>query len=71
MYNCIGEGNRLIGGLPVMCPDSMADALMLVRSDVNRYITVVIPFSVLGLRALVASMPRLLRRFGLWQLGTE
>ena len=71
MYNCIGEGTRLIGGLPVMCPDSMADALMLVRSDVNRYITVVIPFSVLGLRALVASMPRFLRRFGLWQLSTE
>ena len=71
MYNCIGEGTRLIGGLPVMCPDSMADALMLVRSDVNRYITVVIPFSVLGLRALIALMPGLLRRFGLWQLGAQ
>lgn len=71
MYNCVGEGTRLIGGLPVMCPDNMEDALMLVRSDVNRYITVLIPFSVLGLRALVASMPRLLRRFGLWQVGAQ
>jgi len=69
MYNCVGEGTRLIGGLPVTCPNSMADALMLVRSDVNRYITVLFPFSVIGLRALAASTPRLLRQFGLWQAG--
>lgn len=64
MYNCVGEGARIIGGLPVMCPDNMADAVMLVRSDVNRYITVLIPFSVLGLRALIAFVPELLLRLG-------
>lgn len=69
MYNCVGEGTRIIGGLPVMCPDNMADALMLVRSDVNRYITVLIPFSVLGLRVLIAFVPKLLSRLGLWLVG--
>jgi len=67
MFNCVGEDTRLIGGLPVMCPNDMADALMLVRFDTNRYITVLIPFSVIGLRALITSTPKLLRRFGLWQ----
>jgi len=71
MYNCVGEGTKLIGGLPIMCPDNMEDALMLVRFDTNRYITVLIPFSVLGLRALIVSIPRLLRRFGLWQVGAQ
>ena len=71
MYRCIGEGTRFIGGLPVMCPDNMEDALMLVRSDVNRYITVLAPFSVLGLQALGASIPRLWRWFGLWQAGAQ
>jgi len=70
MYHCVGEGTRLIGGLPITCPKDMADALMLVRSDTNRYITVLIPFSVIGLRTLVSSTPKLLRRFGLWQAGT-
>ena len=70
MYDCVGEGTRLIGGLPVMCPNDMADALMLVRFDINRYIAVLIPFSVIGLRALIPSIPKLLRRFGLWQAGT-
>jgi len=65
MYHCVGEGTRLIGGLPITCPKDMADALMLVRFDTNRYITVLIPFSVIGLRALVTSTPKLLRRFGL------
>lgn len=59
MFNCVGEGTRLIGGLPVMCPNDMADALMLVRFDTNRYITVLIPFSILGLRTLVVSTPTL------------
>lgn len=65
MYNCVGEGTKLIGGLPVTCPNDMADALMLIRSDTNRYITVLIPFSVIGLRTLVTSTLKLLRRFGL------
>ncbi len=50
MYTCVGQGTRLIGGLPVMCPKDMADALRLVRFDINRYLTVIIPFSVIGLR---------------------
>lgn len=69
MYNCVGEGARIIGGLPVKCPDNMADALMLVRSDVNRYITVLIPFSVLGLRVLITLVPKLLSRLDFWREG--
>jgi hypothetical protein len=58
-YDCVGEGIRQIGGLAVKCPLTRADALMLVRSDVNRYVTVLVPFSVLGLRTLVDFASRL------------
>jgi hypothetical protein len=56
MYNCVGEGTRLIGGLPVACPNNMAEMVTLIRFDVNRYIIVLIPFSILGLRTLVVSI---------------
>ena len=59
MYNCIGEGTKLIGGLPITCPNNMAEMVTLVRFDANRYITVLIPFSILGLWTLVASTPTL------------
>jgi len=59
MYNCIGEGTRLIGGLPITCPDNMAEMVTLIRFDANRYIIVLIPFSILGLRTLVVSTPTL------------
>jgi len=53
MYKCIGGGLIDIGGVLVTCPQTMEDALMLIRSDVNRYITVLIPFAVLGLQNLL------------------
>ncbi|MEW6403272.1 MAG: hypothetical protein AB1649_15865 [Chloroflexota bacterium] len=59
MYTCIGDGTKLIGGLPVTCPNNMAEMVNLIRFDGNRYITVLIPFSVLGLRTLVVSTPTL------------
>jgi len=71
MYNCVGEGTRLIGGLPVTCPNNMAEILTLIRFDTNRYITVLIPFSVIGLRTLIVSIPRLLRRPGFWQTNAQ
>ncbi|MCX6090984.1 MAG: hypothetical protein NTX88_11570 [Candidatus Atribacteria bacterium] len=59
MYNCVGEGTRLIGGLPITCPNNMAEMVTLIRFDANRYIIVLIPFSILGLRTLVVSTPTL------------
>lgn len=59
MYDCIGEGTRLIGGLPITCPNNMAEMVTLIRFDANRYIIVLIPFSILGLRTLVVSTPTL------------
>ena len=56
MYECIGEGFKEIGGLVVTCPKDMADALTLIRFDANRYITVLIPFSILGLRTLISTI---------------
>lgn len=66
MYDCIGEGFKEIGGLVVTCPKDMADALTLIRFDVNRYITVLIPFSILGLRTMIFTILNLSRRFSLF-----
>ncbi|MBZ0276651.1 MAG: hypothetical protein K8I60_10920, partial [Anaerolineae bacterium] len=63
MYLCIGEGAKMIGGLPVSCLNDTSDALMLIQSDTNRYITVLIPFAVIGLRTWIAYLPRIARRF--------
>lgn len=59
MYYCVGEGTRLIGGLPITCPNNMAEMVTLIRFDANRYIVVLFPFSILGLRTLVVSIPTL------------
>jgi len=52
MYKCIGGDPIDIGGILISCFRNMEDALMLVRSDANRYITVLSPFAVLGLQNL-------------------
>ncbi len=62
MYSCIGAGTTLISGLPITCPNNMAEMATLIRFDANRYIIVLIPFSILGLRTLVVSTPTLWRR---------
>lgn len=59
MYYCVGEGTRLIGGLPITCPNNMGEMVTLIRFDANRYIVVLFPFSILGLRTLVVSIPTL------------
>jgi len=53
MYNCIGSEPINIGGLLITCPQNMDQALMLVRSDINRYIIILVPFAVLGLQNLL------------------
>jgi hypothetical protein len=50
MYQHVGGGLLDIGGIPVTPPPTSAAMRELVRSDINRYLTVLIPFSVLGLR---------------------
>ena len=56
MYHCVGEGTRLIGGVAVMCPETLADARLLVRADANRYVTALAPFAALGLRGLATAV---------------
>lgn len=52
MYKCIGGDPIDIGGMLMPCFRTMEEALMLVRSDTNRYITVLSPFAILGLQNL-------------------
>lgn len=66
MYDCIGEGFKEIGGLMLTCPRNMGDALTLIRFDANRYITVLMPFSILGLRTMIFTILNLSRRFSLF-----
>jgi hypothetical protein len=43
-----------ISGIPVMPPPGASGALQLVRSDINRYATVLAPLTILGLRDFLA-----------------
>ncbi len=52
MYKCIGSGPVDIGGLLITFPKTMNDTLMLIRSDANRYITILALFAILGLQNL-------------------
>jgi len=53
MYQCVGQGSISIGGLLIDCPNDKTEALTMVRYDINRYITVLIPFAVVGLNNLI------------------
>lgn len=53
MYKCIGGDPVNMGGILVDCTRNMDEALMLIQSDANRYITVLAPFAVLGLQNLL------------------
>lgn len=59
MYIYVGGNPVDIGGLLVTCPKNTNDALMLVRSDVNRYIIILAPFAILGLQNLVIILSEL------------
>ncbi len=50
MYGRVGSGLINIGGIAVSAPSSQAEMRELVRSDMNRYVTVLMPAAVLGLR---------------------
>ena len=50
MYGHVGNGVINIGGVAVSAPSSEAGMRELVRSDINRYVTVLMPAAVLGLR---------------------
>ncbi|MCX7014220.1 MAG: hypothetical protein NTW86_16990 [Candidatus Sumerlaeota bacterium] len=50
MYYRIGQGPLDIGGLSVRSPATMEAMRALTRSDINRYLVVLTPFAVLGLR---------------------
>ncbi|MCJ7709029.1 MAG: hypothetical protein MUO38_15605 [Anaerolineales bacterium] len=50
MYGHVGDGLINIGGIAVSAPSSQAEMRELVRSDINRYVTVLMPAAVLGLR---------------------
>ncbi len=56
MYQHAGEDFLNIGGVPVTVPPTSAALHGLVRSDINRYVTVLLPFSLLGLREGIGSI---------------
>lgn len=58
MYGHVGDGLINIGGIAVSAPSSQAEMRELVRSDINRYVTVLLPFAVLGLRDGVGRVHR-------------
>lgn len=62
MYNCIGGEPVNLGGIFVDCARNKSDALMLVWSDANRYMTVLAPFAIIGLQRLLMSTVNLKRK---------
>jgi len=61
MYACVGQGERVIGGIPIACPENSAAILNLIRFDANRYVIPLLPFAALGLRGLLGRLGRRLR----------
>ena len=62
MYDCAGTEALEIGGINVGCPATEAEKSMLVRSDANRYVAVLAPFSVLGLVELAYFSAKILEK---------
>lgn len=50
MYYHIGQGIIDIGGIPVTAPETPTQMRELIRFDINRYLCVLIPFSIIGVR---------------------
>jgi hypothetical protein len=65
MYGQVGAGLINIGGIAVSAPSSLAGMRDLVRSDINRYVTVLMPAAILGLRDAAG------RARGWWQTRSE
>lgn len=49
MYFHLGEGMMEIGGIPVHIPPTMDAMRFLIRSDINRYVVVILPFALTGI----------------------
>jgi hypothetical protein len=62
MYGCVGEGEQVVSGVTITCPQDMPAMLALIRSDANRYVIPLAPFAVLGLRGLLGQITHLFRR---------
>ncbi len=60
MYYYIGQGIIDIGGIPVTAPETPAQMRELIRSDINRYLSVLIPFSMIGIRIGIHKIHNLL-----------
>ncbi len=50
MYYYIGQGIIDIGGIPVTAPETPTQMRELIRFDINRYLCVLVPFSIIGIR---------------------
>ncbi len=62
MYYHIGQGIINIGGIPVTAPETQTQMRELIRFDINRYLCVLIPFSILGIRLGIDKIYNLLKR---------
>jgi len=60
MYYCTENTVLSMGGVPVSCFAGEAQKLSLVRSDINRYVSVLLPFAILGLAELARHASKLL-----------
>ncbi|MEW6607773.1 MAG: hypothetical protein AB1414_10045 [bacterium] len=60
MYYHIGEGIIDIGGIPLPVPETLTQMRGLTRFEINRYVCVLIPFSIIGLRIGIHKIHNLL-----------
>lgn len=60
MYYHICEGIIDIGGIPVTLPQTQMQMRELIRFDINRYVCVLIPFSIIGFRIGIDKIRNLL-----------
>ena len=61
MYYHVGEGIINIGGIPVTAPETLTQMRELIRYDINRYLSVLIPFSSIGIRIGINKINNLLK----------
>jgi len=62
MYYHIGQGIIDIGGILVTAPETPTQMRELTRFEINRYLCVLIPFSIIGLRIAMDKIYNLLQR---------
>jgi len=60
MYYYVGQGSIDIGGIPVTAPGTPTQMRELIRFDINRYLSVLIPFSIIGIRIGIHKIHNLL-----------